>query len=392
MSKNVIPISLEVPVAGTRPPASPDVGHPESPLPFTGGAILVFAAFGIALMAGGGALRRVRKRPRRSEHRRVGVAVAALLALSVAGAASAADVTVSLTNATGSRTVYVENVTGSQLTSIDFGRSRSKPFRVRVVDSNMARTGFTVQASMGNLYRVAGDSYAWDEKIASQNLSLSYPGAALNVLDPAVVVAPVFDGTLSITAVCGVLGILPAACPASDIALDDLPGMVRDVTLPVDLNDLSKLPLVPQSGTPGPFTNPHYSGIGAGDTSPGTSTPTALNVLSGNTTNLSSLLSITQSRLQNQIDGMTQTQLVPQDTLVVAIKDGVKAALGAVLTDEAAVSLVDDVTLALESLTGANITGISGTYLSYPILDVIVPAQATGGDYRGTLIVSSIQS
>lgn len=318
----------------------------------------------------------------------LGVALAMILAV----AAPAQQVLVTLTNPTGSRTVYVEDILGNAMTSMDFGTGRMKPARIRVVDTDMSRTGFNVQASMSNLYLVSGSSYDYAQKIGSASVSVTYPAAALNVLNVNALVAPIFNGTLSAGAVCSLLGLLPSCLPG-DLALSNLAGTLRNVTLPVNLSDLSKLPIVPQSGDAGSFTNPHYQGVGAGDPAKGSNPATQLRVISGGaTTNLAGMISSVQSALSGAIAGLPTTQLVPQDTLIVAIKDAVKNALGTVLTDSQALSLVTSVTLTLNALTDNDILRQTGTYLSYPILNVAVPGTAAGGDYRGTLVVTAVQS
>ena len=398
-----IPVSLNVWQERLGGPAHPsgasDLFEREwlgSALPFTGFDMRHLVIVALTLLAAGLMLRQVggtRKGERRTSRRSfvtLGLVLVFLFALPAA--APAEELLVTLDSPAGSRVVYIEDLYGRELDSLNFGMNRTKPFRVRTVDTDMDRSGFSVHASMGNLYLVDGNSYSWSNKVASANMSLSYPQAALNVLNARALVAPVFEAAVSGDAVCGLLG-LGSGCLTSDLALADLEGAVRNVPLPVDLGDLSKLPLVPQSGDPGSFVNPHYEGVGAGDPSPGSAAPTKLRVQSGSeTTDTSGMVGAVQAALSNEIAGLSAGDLIPEPALVIEIKDAVYEALNVVLTDDQALALVDDVTTQLKSLTIADVLRQSGTYLSYPVMKVDVPNQARGGQYRGTLVMTFVQS
>lgn len=329
-------------------------------------------------------------------HRRVLTTGALALALTmlVTVAALAQQVLVTLTNPPGTRQVFIEDLVGNPLTSLELGTSRSRAFRVRVVDTDMNRTGFTVQASMSHLYLDnGGGNYDHATRIPSSDVSIDYPTSALNVLDVGALLSPIFDGTLSISAVCTLLGILPLACPGSDLLLSDMAGTLQNVDLPVNLANLTILPLVPQTGDTGSFTFPSYLGVGSGDPSPGADPATKIRVLSGaETTDIAGMLAGVESVLSGLVSGLPADQVVPQDVLILAIKDAVLDALGITLTDALALELVDDVATTLQSLTIGDLLRQTGTYLSYPILKVNVPGTAAGGNYGGTLVVTAVQS
>ncbi len=151
------------------------------------------------------------------------LAVAALLAGAASIPASADQVTVSVTNPGGSRTLYVESLLGQPLTSLDFGTTRSQPFRVRVVDATMDRSGFQVLTTMSNLYKVSGNSYDWTSTIGSSDVAVAYPPNPLNLLNAKAVVAPVFDMTETLTgALCTAVTAAGGSCSIALSAVDGL--------------------------------------------------------------------------------------------------------------------------------------------------------------------------
>lgn len=317
---------------------------------------------------------------------------AAVVALTLAGAvpSSADEVTVSLTNPGGSRTLYVESVLGQPLSSLDFGTGRSQPFRVRVVDTTMERSGFQVLTTMSNLYMVSGSTYAWDEVISSSEVGIAYPANPLNLLNVKAVVAPVYDvadtltGTLCTT--------VTAAGGSCSIAMSALDGVRQTVDLAVDLADLNSLPLVPQAGEEGEFVEPDFAGIGADDPEkPGSFTPTNKRVISGVVSTASSTLTKASAALHALVADEPASALVDADTLGGALR----TAMGATVYDALPSAVIDEIVAGLDTtvqaLTADGLVGQSGTYLSYPQLDVNVPTDAAPGSYQGTLVVTAVQ-
>src|SRR3954447_19770766 len=103
----------------------------------------------------------------RSRRTALALTTGALLAASLAWPAHAASTghgtTLSLSPVSGSRQFFVEDLAGQDLTSLDFGRGGTMPFRVRVVDQAYAAPteAFTVSATINNLYlRTGASSYS----------------------------------------------------------------------------------------------------------------------------------------------------------------------------------------------------------------------------------------
>ncbi|MDQ1438312.1 MAG: hypothetical protein QOK43_1941 [Acidimicrobiaceae bacterium] len=320
------------------------------------------------------------------------VALAAVAALGVAATvpASADQVTVSITNPGGSRTLYVENLLGQPLTALDFGTSRSQPFRVRVVDATMDRSGFQVLTTMSHLYKVSGQSYDWASKIASSDLAISYPPNPLNLLNVRAVVAPIFDMTETLTGtLCTTVQAAGGSCTVAMSAID---GLRQTVDLVIDLADLNNLPLIPQIGEVGDFTSPDFAGIGANDPAkPNTFTPTNRRVISGAVSTATTTLTSVTNALKALVAQQAVGSLVDPDTLSGAVRDALGGPVFDALPASSVQTIMDGLTATVRNIASADIVGQSGTYLSYPKLDVTVPDNTSPGSYQGTLVVTAVQ-
>ena len=306
-----------------------------------------------------------------------------------------ADVTVAVTNPGGSRAVFVEDLLGNALTTLDFGAGAVKPFRVRVVDTTMDRAGFQVNASLSNLYLATGAStYDYSASIPSSAVSLGFPGAPLTVENLGAVLTPVFDLAETVTgALCTAIQAAGAPASACAITVRGVQGARQTVTnLPVDLSSLTslaQLPLVPQVGETGAFTNPAYSGIGDFPAKPGSPPAATTRRLVGG--GLGTVLSMLQ----------LQIAVTPVTTVIdpAVVEGALRTALGTVpagavfdlLLSADQQSLVNGVVATAQALLALQIVALSGTYLSFPILNVAVPSSAPAGAYRGTMVVTTIQ-
>ena len=314
--------------------------------------------------------------------------MAAAVLVPLAISASAEEVTVAVSNPGGSRTLIVEDLDGNPLSTLNFGMSRSHPFRVRVVDEDMDRAGYQVVSSMTNLYKKTGPgAYDYAEAIASGELGVDYSSTPLNLTDVEALVAPLFDvtGNLLCTALALPLG--DAGC-----TIQDVEGLLQNVPLTVDLNDLTKLPLLPGQGTEGTYDDPDFVGVGASDPDkPGTFTPTSIPLGSAG---VGGDLTDIQAQLEALIAGLGADELVDTDALlseVQALLGPVFDLLGVVPGLPTVDALLADLTATLVDLTGVDIFGQSGALRSYPILNVNVPNTAEAGDYEGTYSVTLVQ-
>lgn len=315
---------------------------------------------------------------------------AALTAAALVAAPAAAQTSVDVTlnnGVSGTRVLFVEDVTGSPLTSLDFGSARSLPFRVRVEDTTMSRDGFSVNATMTNLYRDNGGTLDYASKIASENLAISNPLNSLGVVDVSAHVQPLVDTVTTITdpAVCLALTLGTSPC---QLSLTGLVGEVQTVTSVVNLSDLSNLPLLPQAAEIGAFTAPDYQGAGAADPAkPGAFTPTSKRMLAGSPVATPAVLTALKTTLDGIVAGLPSEQVVNDDTLIA----GAVALLGALTADQVTAILNSPTVVTVQNLLADHVLSQTGKYSSNPMLNVTIPEGAPAGSFRGTLVVTAIQ-
>lgn len=309
-----------------------------------------------------------------------------LAAAAVAPSQAQTDVDVTLSEAAGSRTLYVENMVGESLTSLDFGAARSLPFRVRVVDSDFDRQSFSVTATMTNMYLDNG-ALDYTTAIDSADVSLGSQAQPLNVFGVTATVQPLVDTVTTITdlLLCADLGLTILGGVQCEIELSNLVGNLQTVEVPVDLSQLTKLPIIPQANDTGPFTNAEYgAGVGTGDPSPSVDPATSLGVLAGGLGPTSAL-----SEIEAMLATTPLATLVPEETVVSALVAAYPL-LGELSTADIDALLTQTVG-SVVPLTLTEIVAQTGTYMSLPTLNVNVPAGTTPGDYRGTLVVTALQ-
>lgn len=325
-----------------------------------------------------------------------GTAVAVALA-SASFSASADNVAVSVNNPGGSRTLYVESMLGQPLTSLDFGAMRSQPFRVRVVDSTMDRAGFTVSATMTNLYKADGSTLDFTTMIPSANLSVGYATSPISVKGVSVLVQPVWDlgstvgGTLCTT--IQTLQVLNGLTSSCVINLQDVKGKLQTVPLASGLNDLPSLPLVPQLGDSGAFDNPAFAGVASTAPKPaGAPGATSKRLVQGTALNTGAVLAKIQTALNAATSSLPLADKVDTTVVTSLLRDALTAPVFDALTDAQVQELLNSLVATLNTLAPADVLGQSGTYLSFPVLNVSVPGGSAKGEYKGTLVVTGLQS
>lgn len=318
----------------------------------------------------------------------------AAIAIGAAGVPASAQtsVPVTLENPGGSRVMFVEEIDGTPLEALDFGTSRSLPFKVRVVDDQFDREGFTVSATMTNLYATDGlGNVDYDlQEIASAQVSLGSV-AGPSALDVSAVVQPVLDTVTSLTdpIICNLLGFTPLD-PTDGCTINgtSVAGKLTSLTLPADvLAQLPKLPLIPQPVETGAFTNPEHGvgTVGAADPTPSVLDPTSLDVLGGDALPVD--LSALDSLLDQLVAGADDSAIIDSTALLNEL--GQTLNLGALLPAQVA-TLLASTQATVQNLTLGNILSQTGTYVSLPTLNVST-ATAAAGDYKGTLVVTALQ-
>lgn len=327
-------------------------------------------------------------------HRTTAFGVIAMLGAGwIAGPATAqVDIGVALDNPGGTRTLYVENLTGTTLSSLDFENARSLPFRVRVVDATMDRTGFSVSASMTRLYKDTGSALDFTTFVPSGNVTLSNPADPLNVLSPTVLVEPLFNtlSTIPGGAICTLLA-LPLVGGNCTISTSSVTGTLQTVSLPVDLSDLSGLPLLPQQASAGAFTSPSFDGVAASDPAgSGAPAATSRQLITGTAVTTPAMLASVEGQL-----GTLLTGLALSDKIDTAVLTGVlRAAVGPLwdlLSPAQVTTVLGATTATLVDLVAGDLLAQGGTYMSFPQLNVSVPAEQAAGSYAGTLVITGLE-
>lgn len=318
-----------------------------------------------------------------------GVAVAASAALTLPAAAQTVDVT--LTNPSGNRVVTVEDMTGSALSSLDFGKNRELPFRVKVQDTDYARSDFSVSATMTNLYVDSGTALDYTKKIGSSDVSLGSQTNPLNVLNLTATVQPVVGTVTQLvdSTICNTLGLVATVTGSCTLSTTGLTGkVIDDLTLTVDsLTDLPNLPIVPQQNEQAAFTDPSYATGTAGELDPAkTTTAATQRRLVAGGTNLSPVL----TELDAALAPLALDALVNSDAVVADLRSQ-HALLWDLLTAAEVQSILAAADAIPTALTAADVLSLTGTYMSLPTLKVNVPTDAAAGSYKGTMVVTSMQ-
>ena len=317
--------------------------------------------------------------------------LAALAVVAVGVPAQAQSVPVTLVNPSGNRVVTIEDMTGANLTTLDFGTSRELPFRVRVQDNDYARRDFSVSATMTNLYVDNAGTPDYTKKIASSDVGLDSQLNPLNVLGVSATVQPVVNTvtTLVDTTLCGVLGltVVNSACVLNTTNITGK--VINDLTINVDnlTTALPKLPLLPQANEKGPFTNPSYASGTVGFSDPAkTATPATPLLLASGDKDITPVL----TELNTAIDALPLASVVNPSDVIAKLQAQLPLVWG--LLDTAEINAILAATDAVPvPLTVDGILSLTGTYISLPTLKVNVPTTASAGNYKGTMVVTSVQ-
>lgn len=343
-----------------------------------------------------------------SEFRKIAAGVAALVIAAVGMPASAQEeVDVVLQNTSGTREIIVEDMLGQQLTELNFGESRSLPFRVRVKDQAVGATPFNVQASLSNLYFDNGSGPSYNTFIESENVGLE-PQTALGVeaLDVQATLQPVVDLVTSLTGpllapLCGLVSnALPVIGGGCEIHVDNTVGNVVDV--PIDRSSLSNLPLLPSKPATGTFVNAEYgAGVGlldpAGDDgNGGRKAGDQLMIASGTPVSTQAVY----DALKPTLNALTRETLITDQAAVAAINNATDGLITKLLSPvlNTVGATVEDIlgatTASVDTVLEDHLVALTGQYVSLPKLSVAVPAKnppLPTGTYRGTLVVTGLQ-
>ena len=352
----------------------------------------------------------------------VGVAGPAFAGPDIDGSPTATEVSLS-TPAPGSRQLSVLDLAGQPLTNLPLRAGVPQPFRVRVQDTGVgqltttvdgavvtnASTGFTVTATMNNLY--AGGSPSATDVIPASDIAVGFPtgGAKKALADVTVLPRTVLSGTI---AGCASLLALPALSGLSALSgagLDLCNAVGTGVTLaPLEVTsdtaqqvaDLVDVPFALAGQEAGAFTLADYiNGIGGDDTR-GDGAGTGRTLLTGTpgvTAALTAALNTALAPLAAQpatsatgANAQTAVADVMGKLATVPSLASLYTALSS-LTPTQIAAVLSSLNAALQPITLADITGVTGTYESFPILTASPSQPTAGGTYKGTMTVTLVQ-
>lgn len=353
----------------------------------------------------------------------VSLAAAALPALagsSVSGSPSAAVVQVTASGP-GTRQLRLLDLAGQPLTTLDLRPGVPSPFRVNVQDTGISSltsptSGFTVSATMNNLYAGGVASAGF---IPSGDVQVGFPlGGAKDALGSLQVLPrTVLSGTLGGCSLVGGVLTLPSSLGLSGLSLSQLTNLcgalgsgLTVANLPVvaaatqTLSDLTDVGLGLGGQSSGAFTLADYAnGIGAGD-SRGTGAGTPRTLLTG--------VPSVSAALQSALDGVRSTvQALPVvsatgtgaqasvSDVVAQMLAPANASLGlsslgsalAALTPAQAATVLNTLTGTVQALGLGDVTNLTGSYNSYPVITATPSTPPAAGTYRGTLTVTLVQ-
>lgn len=345
--------------------------------------------------------------------------VVALLGATAAGPASGAphSTTVSLDASVGSRQFFVEDLTGSDLTSLNIDRDGAQPFRVRVKDTNFGSVtqDYQIDATLNNLYK---DGDVTKSKIPSSAFKIGFGASKLAASGVSFPVEPSYllSGTIEPCAtLVGLGGALATLDPLSPLCIllgttgqtvTDHPvaGAVKNIVLTASqLKELGDLPVQLAGATGGTFTNADYkNGIGAGDASGNNAAGTAVGLMAGTAGITTNLLSIITGALPASSTALTTADdvgsRVPLATVISTLSTSSDLALsqlgqaiGALGNATQQSAVINRLTGTLVTPTLSNIKELTGTYSSFPILTAAATAPEAG-TYKGTMTVTFVQT
>ena len=335
----------------------------------------------------------------------VGAAVLVPAAIATPALAASSPVTVSLTTSapSGGRTLVLQDTAGQALSALNLS-SGTTGFIAKVVDANYANNGFTVQATMSNLYgyNAGTNTFNCAQKVPSSAVSLNSASSLLDVNGLLSSVTPnfVLNGNLStvLSSILGLLGGSPTVTNApvtglvQNLTQGNLTGGLTGDLVGSTLSSLTGLPISLGTGTAGAFTNAAADPSGA---SCGGTGANATNVpIMNGTANPLGLVNDVQALLDSLTNTLSSTLVTGGFLDTNAVMNEVSTVLSTPL------SLLSTLTGSIEGTLTATLANVplvstltsqSGNYSATPKMTVNtsgVPA----GSYRGTLTVTLADS
>lgn len=332
-------------------------------------------------------------------------AVVGLLAGPAFGQTSGVNVTLQTAGPNGGRTLELFNNSGQTLSGLDLS-SGTNSFVAKVVDSNYAEKGFTVQATMSNLYGFNSGTgqYTCTSKIPSSAVTMSSPGG-LEVSGLGASVTPnyILSGALG--------GVSPLL---TGVVLDSTNGQIQGVAQALTQGQLvgagntgslfgstlaslmADLPVQVSTPAGGPFTNPAADPSGASCGVAGANA-TPVTMMTG-TANAAGLLSDFQALLSSVTGSAspTVTTLINDGYLDPnAVTSLLLTVTGLPLGELTPLlpSIENTLTGTLNSVTPlvSTVTSVTGNYSSNPGV-AINTSGVPAGSYKGLMTITLMDS
>lgn len=313
-----------------------------------------------------------------------------------------AVVTVSTTgpSATG-RQLILQDTSGQPLTALDLSAG-TKAFVAKVVDSSFSLTGYTVQASMSNLYGYNNGTWACGTVLPSKNVSISTPPALLDVSGLASGLTPNYLLSGNLGTVLSTLGLSSTVTNLTNVAVTGtdqaltqaqlVAGSGTDIIGSAITTAAPELPIQVSANTGGAFTNPAADPSGA---SCGQSGASATNVpvmtgvanQTGLVSDLQSVLTTLGAAPQN-VATLISNGYLDSSSVMTAVAGALNEPLTLLTPFTSSIESALTATLASTPLNSA-LTSESGSYAATPEMTVNTSG-VPKGNYRGVLTITEV--
>lgn len=327
--------------------------------------------------------------------------------------ARASSVPVTFTTASSCntcRTLVLQDAGGHALSALDLS-SGTAGFLAEVQDNQYLDNGFTVQATMSNLYHFANGTWSCGSPVPSNDVSMASNQSLIDANGLGSVFQPVWTLSGNISSVLSGLGlpllngVLPTTNPLTTSGASQTLTQAQETgnaltdELGSTLGGLTGLPLSLTGSSKSAFAAPAAPPAGSGCTDTTGAGATSLPVISGGlpatpvTPLINDLYSVVSSAVGSTVSGAapaTLTQLasngfVNGTTVVNQIAQSIGIPLNLV-TSTVASQIETDVTATLSS-TLSTVTSLTGNYSASPDM-TINTAGIPAGSYKGQLTIT----
>jgi hypothetical protein len=301
--------------------------------------------------------------------------------------------------ASGGRTLNLYDITGAPLSTLDLS-SGSGSFQASVTDSDYSQTGFTVTATMSNLYGYSNGAYTCSQEVPSSKVSLTSPSGLLEATGISGTAVPTFTFSGDLTSILGTTLLGQVNLLSADITNMAVTGLNQSLdqaqlaggkTGPLIGAALQSagatLPISLSTAQGGPFTNPAADPSGACGVTGTNATSEPIESGSADTVGLTSDLAQAVNALANPVTAATLVSdgWVSANSVITAVS----TTLGIPSTDLTPTmqsSILGALTPTVSGASAGQET-VSGQYSATPVLNVDTAAVPSGA-YQGLMTVT----